>query len=220
MQLVNLEESVIFGPGSEWFWSMAQFVLVAVTLIGIYYQLRLARSANAFEQMNSIVDGWESERMTRHSLEVYLALREGVDLENIPEGAATSITNYLESVAALIRAGHVEQKLVYEFLGSRYQWWWVLLAPNIRRARQEAGDPAVGEHFEWLVGVMAHMDRKTGVRAVYDDAHVAGTLDRRIQNAQERMQAAEELRAVIVRPMSTAAFAASAPLRKRKSPAR
>ena len=119
LQLVNLEGSVIFGPGSEWFWSMAQFVLVAVTLIGIYYQLRLARSANAFEQMNSIVDGWESERMTRHSLEVYLALREGVDLENIPEGAATSITNYLESVAALIRAGHVDRKLVYEFLGSR-----------------------------------------------------------------------------------------------------
>ena len=142
-------------------------------------------------------------------------------IEDIPEGAATSITNFLESVAALIRAGHIDRKLVYEFLGTRTQWWWVLLAPNIRRAREEAGDPAVGEHFEWLVGVMAHMDRKTGVQSVYDDAHIAGTLDRRIQNAQERMQAAEELRAVIVRPMSTAAaFAASAPVRKRKSPAR
>jgi len=220
MQIVNLEGSVIFGPGSEWFWSMAQFVLVAVTLIGIYYQLRLARSANAFEQMNRIVDEWESERMTRHTLEIYLALREGVDLENIPEGAATSITNYLESVAALIRAGHIDRKLVYESLGSRYQWWWVLLAPNIRRARNEAEDPAVGEHFEWLAGVMAGMDRKTGVRAVYDDSHVASTLGRRIQNAQERMRAAEELRAVIVRPMSPAAFAAPARVRKGTSPAR
>ena len=119
MQLVNLEGSAIFGPGSEWFWSMAQFVLVAATLIGIFYQLRLARSANAFEQMNRIVDEWESERMTRHSLEIYLALREGVDLEDIPEGAATSITNFLESVAALIRAGHIDRKLVYEFLGSQ-----------------------------------------------------------------------------------------------------
>jgi len=42
VNLVNLEGSAIFGPGSQWFWSMAQFILVAVTLIGIYYQLRLA----------------------------------------------------------------------------------------------------------------------------------------------------------------------------------
>ena len=89
--------------------------------------------------------------MTRHTLDVYLALREGVEMVNIPEGAATSITNYLETVAALIRAGHIDRKLVYAFLGSRYRWWWALLAPNIRRAREEADDPAVGEHFEWLV---------------------------------------------------------------------
>jgi len=52
---------MIFGPGSEWFWSMAQFVLVAVTLIGIYYQLRIARNANAFEQMSRIADEGASE---------------------------------------------------------------------------------------------------------------------------------------------------------------
>lgn len=213
MNIVNLDGMALIGPGSEWFWSMAQFVLVAVTLIGIYYQLRLARSANAFEQMSTIVEEWESERMTRHTLEVYLALREGVDRVNIPEGAATSITNYLETVAALIRAGHIDRKLVYEFLGSRYRWWWALLAPNIRRAREEADDPAVGEHFEWLVGVMAGMDRKTGVGAEYTDEHVANTLGRRIQNAQERMRAAEELRAVIVRPMSPAALAVPDPVR-------
>jgi hypothetical protein len=35
VKLFNLEGSAIFGPGSEWFWSMAQFILVAVTLLGI-----------------------------------------------------------------------------------------------------------------------------------------------------------------------------------------
>jgi hypothetical protein len=58
------------------------------------------------------------------------------------------------------------------------------------------------------------LDRKTGVRATYDEAHIPNSLDRRIQNAQERLRAMEELRAVIVRPMSPAAFAALAPVRK------
>ena len=212
MRLINTDGMSFFGPGSEWFWTMAQFVLVAVTLIGIYYQLRVARSANAFEQLKSILDEWESERMARQTLEIYVALRDGVDLVNIPEGASTSIMNYLETVASLIRAGHIDRKLIYEFMGSRYRWWWVVLAPNIRRARQEAEDPAVGEHFEWLVGVMADMDRKTGVRASYDEAHLPTSLDRRIQNTQDRMRAAEELRAVIVRPMSTATVTPSAPV--------
>lgn len=201
----------IFGPGSEWFWSMAQFILVGVTLIGIYYQLRLARSANAFEQMNRITEELESERMTRHTLEILLAIREGAELVNIPEGAATAVTNFLEHVAALIRAGHVDRDLVYEYAGARYQWWWVVLAPNVRRARTEAEDPAVAEDFEWLAGVMAKMDRKTGVLALYDEARLFKTLERRIQVAQERIRGAEELRAVIIRSTSPDALRLPAP---------
>ena len=30
----------IFGPGSEWFWSMLQFVVVGITFYAIYRQLR------------------------------------------------------------------------------------------------------------------------------------------------------------------------------------
>jgi len=61
--VVSSEPIVFFGPGSEWFWSMAQFVVVAVTLIGIYYQFRLQRAANAFEQLKRIGEQWESEQM-------------------------------------------------------------------------------------------------------------------------------------------------------------
>ena len=36
MQLINVTGLSLFGPGSEWFWSMLQFVIVAITLIAIY----------------------------------------------------------------------------------------------------------------------------------------------------------------------------------------
>jgi hypothetical protein len=196
VRLFNLEGSAIFGPGSEWFWSMAQFVLVAITLLGIYVQLRIARSANAFEQINRLTGDWESERTTRHTLEVYLALRDRTPVEDIPEGAATFLINYWENVAALVRAGHVDRRLVYEYMGSRCRWWWLALAPNTRRARMEAEDPTIGEHFEWLAGVMAELDREGGVGVPYDDAHLYSTLDRRIQNAGNLIQVAEDLRSV------------------------
>ena len=43
MQLVNWSGALI-GPGSEWFWTMLQFVVVAGTLIAYTRQLRLSRA--------------------------------------------------------------------------------------------------------------------------------------------------------------------------------
>lgn len=155
MNLVNWEGSAIFGPGSEWFWSMAQFVLVAVTLIGIYYQLRLARSANSFEQMNRIVREWDSERTTRHKLEILLALRNGVKTADIPFGAAGMVADFWEDLGILVRAGHSDRTLVYESFSAQCRWWWAALAPFTSRSRIERNDPRIGEHHEWLADLMA-----------------------------------------------------------------
>ena len=202
MNLINTNGLVIFGVGSEWFWSMAQFVVVLVTLFGIYRQLRIARSANAFEQMNNIANEWGSERNTRYRLDVLVALRDGTDPAHIPFGAAAALSDYWENVAALVRAGHVDRRLVYDSLSSDIPSWWDTLAPFQRRYRIETGDQKGGEHFEWLAGVIAEMDRKAGVSNPFDEALLASTLDTRIQSARDGIRVAEELRAVIVRPMS------------------
>ncbi|HET8785070.1 MAG TPA: hypothetical protein VFM38_05500, partial [Candidatus Limnocylindrales bacterium] len=85
---MSSEPIVFLGPGSEWFWSMAQFVVVAVTLVGIYYQFRLQRSANAFDQLNRISEESYSEPMLRAKLQVARAIVAG---EEVPEGALTMI---------------------------------------------------------------------------------------------------------------------------------
>jgi hypothetical protein len=209
--LINTNGLAIFGPGSEWFWSMAQFVVVVVTLLGIYRQLRIARSANAFEQLNRIANEGESERMTRSMLDILLALRKGVLPENVPEGAGSVVADFWDRVAGLVRAGHVDRKLVYESYGNSCQWWWAALAPATRRYRIETGDPAGGAHFEWLAAVMAEMSGTAGTHQ-FDEASLARTLDRRTRTLQERLDAAEELRAVIVRPLSPAMPTASPPV--------
>ena len=108
--------------------------------------------------------------------------------------AANSYGNFLEGVAALIRAGHIDRGLVYESLGNNYRWWWAALAPWARRVRTEDGDPSIYEHFEWLTSVMAEMDGKAGLGPSYDEAYLAGTLDGRMQTVRDQIRLAEELR--------------------------
>jgi len=75
--------------------------------------------------------------------------------------------------------------------------WWLVLAPNIRRYRAETGSNS-GEHFEWLAGAMAEIDRKAGQPVVTIDSFV-GNLDRRIQKFQEQVAIFEDLRAVVTK---------------------
>ena len=60
---------------------------------------------------------------------------------------------------------------------------------------------STGEHFEGLAGVMADMEGKAGLSS-YDEERLASTLDWRIPGARSEIRIAEELRAVIVRPLS------------------
>ena len=52
MQLVNWSGALI-GPGSEWFWTMLQFVVVAGTLIGLYPAAPPQSSREATEQLGA-----------------------------------------------------------------------------------------------------------------------------------------------------------------------
>jgi hypothetical protein len=40
---------------------------------------------------------------------------------------------------------------------------WVIFAPHVRRSRAASDDdPTIFEHFEWVAGVMARMNRRAG----------------------------------------------------------
>ena len=48
----------LIGTGSEWFWTMVSGLVVAVTFIVIYRQLKAQGAANAFQRIETVhVDG-------------------------------------------------------------------------------------------------------------------------------------------------------------------
>ena len=156
MTFINTNGMAFIGPGSEWFWSMLQFVVVAVTLVGIYYQLRSSQSANAFTQLGELVDEWQGERLTRKRRAVYLALRDGAAPADIPDAPAEAIANYWEKVGSLVRAGHIAPSLIAEGHAGAESWWGIL-DPWVQRVRTEGANPKFYEHFEWLAATMVRL---------------------------------------------------------------
>ena len=213
---MSSEPLVFIGLGSEWFWSLAQFVVVATSLVGIYRQVRLQASAAAIQQIDTYVKDYGSELMTRHTLDIELAIRDGVAPEEIPYGAASAIADFWEGIGYLVREGHIDRKLFREAIGNGPQWWWAALAPWTQTVRAEAGPEAL-VHFEWLAQQLGEDERKAGGITVFDEAHIAKTVGKRIENDRGRLRNLEQIRSVIVRqePATTAGIEGPTP---RQSP--
>jgi hypothetical protein len=154
--LISTEEMVFVGPGSEWFWTAVSGVVLAVTFVAIYRQLTLARSANAFTQLNALVDEWQGERLVRKRLATLVAIHEGVPLADLPGSPAGAVANYWEKVAALARGGHISPSLIAEGLGAA-DTWWQTLAPWVAKVRTLDANPNLFEHFEWLAATMVRL---------------------------------------------------------------
>jgi hypothetical protein len=169
--VLSTEGLTLFGPGSEWFWSMLQSVVVAITLVGIYVQLRQARAASAFNQAGALQEQWEAERMVRRRLAIAVALRDGgpdADLEAL----CKPIANFWEGVGALVRAKHIELAVVQEDLGPTCLTWWSVLEPEVRRTQAEVGTD-IWVHFEWLAGEVARYRRAQGLPDLTRQHYVA-----------------------------------------------
>lgn len=208
MPLVNTDGLVLVGPGSEWFWTMLQFIVVVVSLLGLYRQLRLQGNANAFEHLDAFERELASERITRLKLAVLVALRDGADPAAPPLSPAISIATFWEKIGALTRAGHIEPRLLRSGSGPDCQAWWGILGPWIKAQRADEADPTIYEHFEWLSGAMDALDRKIGAPPTVTEAWLARTLESRIAANLARLRDEQALRAVV--PPVPDAFSAQA----------
>jgi hypothetical protein len=195
MGIVSEAPIVLIGPGSEWFWSMAQFVVVAVTLVGIYYQFRLQRSANAFEQVNRIHDDWFAEPLLRARISAGKAARAGQD---VPLGPLATIGNFWESVASLVRRGHVDGRVVYESLGNSMRFWWSLTEEQTLRHRLGSESSDLMVHFEWLAKRFAQFAERDGTTGDFSRATLVAELDDEIPAWEDRLRILEASRALTI----------------------
>ena len=174
MKLINTDGMAFIGPGSEWFWTALSGIVLAITFIAIYRQLRLQRSQGAIEQTDAFEREWNSERFLLHRLNVLVALQNEADPAHLPEAAAQTLTNYWEEIGTLARSGHLDRRLLWDNRGNTARHWWGVLEPFARATRARLEDPTIAVDFEWLAGEMLSMDRRAGVGVMYDEARLHG----------------------------------------------
>ena len=202
MKLINLDDFVILGPGSEWLWTMISGLVLAITFFAIYRQLSVQRNTAAIEQVRLIAREWTDERMGRAKLDVLLGVRDGASPE-VRLIAGGEIGDFWEGIAYLVRMGNMDARMVYNSLGPAVRVWWGFLAPSAEAARDHANDRGIWVDFEWLAGLFATFDRKAGEPAAFDDAYLAHRLPDLIESNRHAIRMFEELRTVVVRPEST-----------------
>jgi hypothetical protein len=198
VKLINTDGMAFIGPGSEWFWTALSGIVLAVTFLAIYRQLRLQRSQGAIEQIDAFQREWESERVLSYRLTVLVALQDGTDPAHVPDAAAQALATYWEGIGSLARGGHLDRRLLWDTNGAACQLWWGYLGPYCGATRARLHDPAILENFEWLAAEMDAVDRRAGMGVTYTEAVRTAELGRIINNTRERIRVEQSLRTVIL----------------------
>ena len=199
MKLINTDGMAFIGPGSEWFWTAISGVVLVVTFVAIYRQLRIQAAATAIEQLDQFVTEGAGESNNRAAVEILEWLRDGNDPAYIPTRAARALGDVWEKFALLTRVGHRDPKLLWRWESDAAQGWWLMLGPRIRRRRAETGDPSILENLEWLSELMAKMDRQAGKPVVTWES-VRGDLNDFIDAHEAKIEEARMARTVLYLP--------------------
>jgi len=177
---------------------MAQFLVVAVTLIAIYRQLRTQGSANALQLMNAFNQQWESDRMVRTRLQVALHLRNGDGFDELYP-FLTEFVTFFGDMADLREKGHIPTQYVYENWGRTIEFWWGLLRPTIEQGRLVEDQPEGNRPFEELNALMRNLEIKDGNRPLdLNPEFVNRRLDAMIVQMTTQLRAEQEAKAGVI----------------------
>jgi hypothetical protein len=157
--LIKLDGLTLFGPGSEWFWSMLQFLLVGITLLGIYRQLQAQRSATEVALRTRLIEVFTDPRSA------YMDLRAAIYVLQGGTGfhaAVSDVANWMENVADLLQRGLVSRDWVWYAFSTPIQAWWAALTPTVMERRKVEGH-LLWVGFEELAAEMATIDRQRPV---------------------------------------------------------
>jgi hypothetical protein len=194
MKFINTEGMAFIGPGSEWFWTAVSGLILVVTFLAIYRQLRIAGNANSYEQLVAFQNEVWSERMVRVELDLLVALRDGADPADVQPGVADILGGFWQQTGALARSGHLDPQLLRRGALGGVTFWWSALATYTRRVRAERPQPEFLKDFEWLAATVAEWDRGEGSPGLGE----ARLRDEVIALLEDRLRIEEALRTVLV----------------------
>ncbi len=135
---------------------MAQLVVITITLVAIYRQVKAQGAANAFARISMLEERWTSRELTVARMRAAIRLRnEPVDVIDM---SIMRIANYLENLAILERDGHLTIGEIDDTWSTSVQIWWAFLAPVIEKQRAADGNPRMYAGLQRIAGRLHELD--------------------------------------------------------------
>jgi hypothetical protein len=156
MTFINTDGLSFLGPGSEWFWTAFQGIVLALSLWGILRQVRIQTAQKLRQDVADFDAQWQSERMLRHRLVIATAQRDGT-MEDLWGSAPNTVANFWEMVGSLTRAKHLDKTLMAQLVGESLCDSWQALDSYVQRGRRMYSTD-VYRDFEWLVHETVRLD--------------------------------------------------------------
>jgi hypothetical protein len=154
--LVGADSLVLFGPGSEWLWSLISDVVLVVTLVGIFVQLRSDRATRVFNQVITIRTEWASKPERHARLVALIDLEDSPVEDGLPQ-SAYSVLNWFDRIGHLVQNGHLNVKDVGAVFADDVLFWWSVCEPYVKRDRERIGIAQILMGLEYLAGRMARL---------------------------------------------------------------
>ena len=176
MKLINTDGMAFIGPGSEWFWTAVSGIVLAVTFIAIYRQLRLQRSEAAIAQFTAIRAEWTSTAERHKRLAALIDLEHLAPDEGLP-ASAYGVANWFDRQGYLVRKGHLDLEEASSVFTNDLLAWWTMCEPFVRRDRAIYGIPLILDHFEWFAKEVGRLWRAENGSAYVPHETIAEEID-------------------------------------------
>lgn len=138
--MTDILESIagtLFGSESQWFWTMVQAVVVGITLMLIYGQVRIQRHANALVALQKLDERWGSSKMTTCRRKVCESIKAGkLDISHNEE----AVLNFFEEMGLHLSKGIFEIDMVWELHSYYIENYWPLLSKKVEEFRKQDRD--------------------------------------------------------------------------------
>lgn len=144
---------------------LGTFIVIAATAVAAIVQLRHLAGSNRISMLNELRQTYESEQSQAARSFVRAKITEHLNdktfrhqLHNPAERTAENraavtkmgtVANVYEGMGALVKAGMIEPRLVFELWGSAIVADWTMLAPYMAMMRARKGNQ-IFQHFEYL----------------------------------------------------------------------
>ena len=148
---------------TEWFWSMIQAIVVLVTLVFIYRQVRLQTATHVVQTLGAIHQRWAEDAMlrARHSVcSRYLA--ETFEFDGVSE----YIAEFMEELGSYVKINAVPPDVMWDAQSWYIEHYYFMFKVGIDLVRKNYHDETLYSNTESLFSQMTAHSKLVGAPSV------------------------------------------------------